>query len=154
MSAFTEASLVISKNDDEVFFAPPTHVNVSEGSYANLTIRRGGDGTSHVIVTYAIEDGSASTSDGDYQIPASQEVSFEPGVFERGISIRIPDDSTPEGVEVFTVKLTNASGDTVLYGEKVATVWILASDGGTGVFQFEAASRNKSGSEGQQIEFR
>ena len=152
--ALTEALLIISKNDDPVFFLPPTHVNVSEGSYANVTIERGGDGTSAVVVTYSTEDETAKSSDQDYQPKVYQQVTIDPGMFKKEISIWVTNDSIPEGVERFTIRLINASGDTVLFGDTVAKVVIFANDGGTGVFQFDSNYLNMTGKEGFPVSFR
>ena len=124
-------------------------MKVREGQYANLTIQRGGDGTSIIDVWYQTVDGNAVSSS-DYQAKTGQ-VRFNIGEFQKNISILVFDDSTPEGVETFKVNLTNSTGDTVLYGDISATVSIFASDGGTGDFQF--ASLNKTTVESTAADF-
>lgn len=145
------ATLVITKNDDPVYFAPPVSIQVREGHYANLTIQRGGDGSSVIDVFYKTEDGTAVSS-GDYQAKSGK-VTFNVGEFQKSISVLVHNDSTPEGVETFKVILTNSTGDTVLYNETTATVSILASDKGTGEFQFASNSLNKTTEEGAPVEF-
>ena len=134
-----------------MYFAQPTLVKVREGQYANLTIQRGGDGTSSIDVSYQTVDGTA-TSPGDYQAKTGQ-VRFNVGEFQKNISIWVLDDSTAEGVEMFKVNLTNSTGDTVLYGDVSATVSIFASDGGTGDFQFASNSLNKTTAESTAATF-
>ena len=146
-----KATLIISKNDDAVYFAQPTLIKVREGQYANMTIQRGGDGTNIVDVYYQTFDGTA-TSSADYQATTGQ-VRFNIGEFQKNISILVSDDSTPEGVETFTVNLTNSTGDTVLYGDTSVTVSIFASDGGTGDFQFASNSLNKTTTESAAVDF-
>lgn len=146
-----EATLVIIKNDDPVYFAQPTLVKVREGQYANLTIQRGGDGASVISVSYKTVDGTA-ISPADYQAKTGQ-VSFNVGEFQKNISVWVLDDITPEAVETFRVNLTNSTGNTVLYGNTSATVSIFASDGGTGDFQFASNSLNKTTSESTSADF-
>ncbi|PFX17387.1 G-protein coupled receptor 98 [Stylophora pistillata] len=147
-----EATLIISKNDDPVYFAPPTSIQVQEGLYANLIIERGGDGNDAVDVFYQTIDGTATSSSGDYQSKTAK-VTFDVGEFQKTISIMVSNDSTPEGVETFTVRLLNSTGDTVLYNKTAATVTILASDKGTGVFKFASSSLNKTTQENAAVEF-
>lgn len=147
-----EATLIITKNDNPVYFAPPTSIQVREGQYANLTIERGGDRSSVVGVFYQTMDGTATSSSGDYQAKTAQ-VTFSVGEFQKSISIWVLNDSTPEGVETFTVNLINSTGDTVLYNKTTATVSILANDRGTGVFQFASNSLNKTTEENAAVEF-
>ncbi|KAK3711287.1 hypothetical protein QZH41_015002 [Actinostola sp. cb2023] len=149
--AHLNATLTISKNDDPVYFDAPTHVNVSEGQTANLTVRRGGDGLGSIIVTYSTFDGTAHASDSDY-VPIVGRVAFGVGEFFKRITITIPDDDKPEGVEYLTVKLITATGDTVIQND-VAMVTIYASDAGTGVFHFAESSLNKTVSETGVINF-
>lgn len=148
-----EATLIISKNDDPVYFAPPTSIRIQEGLYANLTIERGGDGGDTVDVFYQTVDGTATSTSGDYQ-PKTAKVTFDVGEFQKTISIMVLNDSTPEGVETFTVSLLNSTGDTVLYNKPIATVTILASDKGSGVFKFASNSLNKTTQENAAVEFK
>ena len=145
------ATLIVTKNDDPVYFAQPTLVQVREGHYANLTIRRGGDGASSINVSYQTLDGTAAAG-GDF-LAITRQVTFNVGEFEKEISIWIIDDSVPEGVETFMVNLTSSSGDTVLHGNTSATVRILANDGGTGTFQFASNSVNKTTTESTAVDF-
>lgn len=146
-----EATLIITKNDDPVYFAQPTLVRVKEGEYANLTIQRGGDGTSAIEVSYHTVDGTA-ISPSDYQAKTGK-VTFNIGEFTKQISVFVVDDGTPEGVETFQVNLTNSTGNTVLYGDLAATVSIFASDGGTGNFQFASHSLNETTTESASASF-
>lgn len=147
-----KATLIITKNDNPVYFAPPVSVQVREGHNANFTVQRGGDGSSVVDVFYKTEDGTAKSSSGDYQAKSGK-VTFNVGEFQKIISVLVLNDSTPEGVETFKVILTNSTGDTVLYNETTATVSILASDKGTGEFQFASSSLNKTTEEGATVGF-
>ncbi|XP_068693739.1 adhesion G-protein coupled receptor V1-like isoform X3 [Montipora foliosa] len=146
------ATLIVTKNDDPVYFAQPTLVQVREGHYANLTIRRGGDGASSISVSYQTLDGTAAAG-GDFLAITAGQVTFNVREFEKEISIWIINDSVPEGVETFMVNLTSSSGDTVLYGNTSATVRILANDGGTGTFQFASNSVNKTTTESTAVVF-
>ena len=148
-----EATLIISKNDDPVYFAPPTSIRIQEGLYANLTIERGGDGSDTVDVFYQTVDGIATSTSGDYQ-PKTAKVTFDVGEFQKTISIMVLNDSTPEGVETFKVSLLNSTGDTVLHNKTIATVTILASDKGSGVFKFASNSLNKTTQENAAVEFK
>ena len=147
-----EATLIITKNDDPVYFAPPVSIQVKEGHYANFTIQRGGDGSSVVDVFYKTEDGTATSLSGDYQAKEGK-VTFNVGEFQKSISVLVLNDSTPEGVETFKVILTNSTGDTVLFNETIANVSILASDKGTGEFLFASSPLNKTTEEGATVEF-
>jgi hypothetical protein len=71
------------------------------------------------------------------------QVTFGIGEYTKAISVVILDDVKPEGVENFTVKLINSTGDTVLQNA-VAMVSIYASDAGTGLFQFSESALNKT----------
>ena len=135
-----------------MYFALPVSIQVREGHYANLTVQRGEDGSSVVDVFYKTEDGTAKSSSGDYQAKSGK-VTFNVGEFQKRISVLVLNDTTPEGVETFEVILTNSTGDTVLYNETTATVSILASDKGTGEFQFASISLNKTTEEGTTEEF-
>ena len=146
-----KATLIVAKNDDPVYFAQPTLVQVKEGQYANLTIKRGGDGSSVIDVSYQTVDRTAVSPD-DYQARTGN-VSFNVGEFEKKISIWVNDDSSAEGVEKFLVNLTRSSGNTVLYGNTSATVVIFSSDGGTGSFQFASSSVNRTTAEGIAVDF-
>lgn len=147
-----EATLIITKNDDPVYFAPPASIQVREGHFANLTIQRGGNGRSVVEVFYQTVDDTATSSSGDYKAQTEQ-VTFNVGEFQKSISIWVLNDNTPEGVETFKVNLINSTGDTVLHNETTATVSILANDRGTGVFQFASNSLNKTIVESASAEF-
>lgn len=146
-----KATLIVTKNDDPVYFAQPTQVQVREGQYANLTIKRGGDGSSVIDVWYQTVDGTAVSSN-DYQARTGN-VTFDVGEFEKEISIWVNDDSSPEGVEKFVVNLTSSSGNTVLYGNTSATVVIFSSDGGTGSFQFASNPVNRTTAESSPVYF-
>ena len=146
-----KATLIVTKNDDPVYFAQPTLVQVKEGQYANLTIKRGGDGSSVIDVSYQTVDGTAVSPD-DYQARTGN-VSFDVGEFDKKISILVNDDSSAEGVEKFLVNLTRSTGNTVLHGNTYATVVIFSSDGGTGSFQFASSSVNRTTAEGIAVDF-
>ncbi|XP_015763361.1 PREDICTED: G-protein coupled receptor 98-like [Acropora digitifera] len=152
----TVINITIKENDDAygVFgFRTANIVKtiVKEGQYANLTIKRGGDGSSVIDVSYQTVNGTAVSPD-DYQARTGN-VAFDVGEFEKEISILVNDDSSAEGVEKFLVNLTRSSGNTVLYGNTSATVVIFSSDGGTGSFQFASSSVNRTTAEGIAVDF-
>ena len=150
LGAQTQATLVIDKNDDPVFFSVAA-VRVSEGQYANLTIVRGGDGDSVVTVMFSTQDGTAKEGS-DYDAKSGQ-ITFGRGIFRQEVSFHVIDDSTPEGVESFSVRLSNVTGNAVLRGTTVVTVTIDSSDDATGVFGFVAGAENKTALEGSPVQF-
>ncbi|XP_070712518.1 sodium/calcium exchanger 1a [Pempheris klunzingeri] len=98
----------VSMNDfsSKVFFDPGTYQCLENcGSVALNVVRRGGDLTSTVSVSYRTEDGTANAGS-DYQFTEGTIV-FKPGETEKELRIDIIDDDIFEEDEHFLVHLTN-----------------------------------------------
>ncbi|CAB4012860.1 G- coupled receptor 98, partial [Paramuricea clavata] len=149
-----EAQLTIVRNDDAIEFAAPAHVRVDEGERATFTILRHGRTDEAIHVSYTTEDGSAMSSDRDYN-PITQQILFANGETQKSISVYISDDDKPESDENFTIVLTSSTGDTSIYGNTVAVVTIAASDDPNGIFHFDGNSDlNKTANERGTVSFK
>ena len=103
--------------------------NVSEGvGTATLTVNRVGGSAGAVTVNYATSDGTA-TGTLDYT-PISGLLSWADGVTaSKSIKVRIKEDALVEGIESFTVTLSNATGGATLGSPAAAVVTITDNDG-------------------------
>ncbi|XP_022523856.2 sodium/calcium exchanger 1a isoform X5 [Astyanax mexicanus] len=98
----------VSDNDfsSKIFFDPGTYQCLENcGSVALNVVRRGGDLTSTISVSYRTEDGTANAGS-DYEFSEGVIV-FNPGEAEKEIRIEIIDDDIFEEDEHFLVHLSN-----------------------------------------------
>ncbi|HMF13115.1 MAG TPA: Calx-beta domain-containing protein, partial [Gemmataceae bacterium] len=116
---------------------PPTlkinDVSITEGKRGTklltFTVTLTGLTEKYVSVNYATADGTAKTSDHDYQA-TSGTLYFAPGQTTATFSVVIFGDSRKEPNETFSVNLSGASEATILDGVGIGT--ILNDDGGKG----------------------
>ena len=81
---------------------------------------------------------------GSLEMGGENTLNFVKGQRSQNITVFVYDDNNPEGDETFEVWLKTPSGGAQLAGkESVAQVTILVSDGGNGIFKFDAASLKK-----------
>jgi hypothetical protein len=80
-----------------------------------------------VSVSYATQDGTATTANNDY-LAAAGSLTFNPGETSKSVSITIVGDNTSEPDEVFLVVLSNPSGAGLASG--IGTGTIVDNDGG------------------------
>ncbi|XP_043920117.1 adhesion G-protein coupled receptor V1 [Protopterus annectens] len=152
LGSLLTATLQITKNDDAVFFAEPATLRVPEGEVANFTVLRNGSTDIVMTVIYQTIDGLATENDGDFiPVKSNNTLIFEIGENAKNISIVVNDDNNPETDEPFYIILFNSTGDTVVYGAKMATVIIEASDDPNGIFSLEPV--NKAVEEGRSNKF-
>ena len=144
--SLTEAQITVLENDTPIRFTQAvTQVSEDSGS-VEVTITRGllEDGTEmgnldvETTVRYATVAGSA-TAGMDFTA-SNDTIMFPPGVTSQTISIGILGDEEPEGDEVFTVVLSDASPDAVTYAPSVAMIVIELNDNAGGLVQFDPAS--------------
>lgn len=129
-------------------------MRVDEGEQATLTILRHGRTNEVIRVNYTTKDGSAMSTDRDYN-PITRQILFASGETQKSISVYIPDDDKPESDENFTIVLTSSTGDTSIYGNAVAVVTIAASDDPNGIFHFDGNSDlNKTANERGTVSFK
>ncbi len=95
-------------------------VDESAGT-ATFTVTRSGSTTGDVTVSYSTIDGSASAP-GDFEYTAGSLTFTDGGSSSQTIRVPIVDDVDAEGVESFTVNLSNATGGTIADGEGTATI--------------------------------
>ncbi|XP_068103893.1 adhesion G-protein coupled receptor V1 [Hyperolius riggenbachi] len=136
------ATLVISKNDDAVFFAEPIIVWIDEGQVANFTIVRSGSADFVSSVTYITVSGTANAKDGDFNYIAGKTLVFGIGQTMQKMSVSTNEDDTPETDEFFYLQLLNATGDTVVSGNGNATIVIRANDDPNGIFHIEPVDKS------------
>jgi hypothetical protein len=84
-----------------------------------------------VTVNYATADGTATTSDNDYQA-ASGVVNFAPGETSKTISVSVVGDNDAEPDEDFFVQLIGVQGGSIVGGDGTATIVNDDSGGGGG----------------------
>ena len=82
-----------------------------------MTLRRDGPTDTGLTVRYLTVDGTARAGDGDYVAMTTGTLTFNVGEVQRSISVRVLDDATPEGKEMFYVKVYEIIGrcSTLLY---------------------------------------
>jgi DNA-binding protein len=74
-----------------------------------------------VFVSYATQDGTATSADADY-VPESSLVTFNPGETSKQLTIDVHGDTKVEPDETFTVKLLQATGATITDATGAATI--------------------------------
>lgn len=110
--------------DPRVGFATTEYEFDEARGVASVTVSRSFGGSGALSVDYATSDGSA-TAGTDYGA-ASGTINWADGdLSDKVITIGILPDSLNEGIETFTVTLSNPSAGTIPAGEDVATVSIL-----------------------------
>jgi len=131
--SLASATVTIVDNDflpgDLTFSAPAYSVGESAGSVIVTLLRTNGS-TGAVSVEYATVDGTARAGN-DY-VGQSGTLVFTEGQTSQSIIITILDDSLVEGDEIFTVRLANPGGGTIISGPTNATVTILDEEIGPG----------------------
>ncbi|XP_048383057.2 adhesion G-protein coupled receptor V1 isoform X4 [Stegostoma tigrinum] len=143
LGSVLNATLLINKNDDPIYFEDPINLRVQEGSVANFTVVRNGSADKVVAVVYDVENGGASSIKGDFLSPGENNtLVFEVGERAKTISVVINEDDVPETDEVFYIMLLHSTGDTVVYDTSRATVIIEANDDPNGIFSLEPFEKN------------
>lgn len=99
---------------------------ILEGNAALLSIRRSGNTTNTVTVSYATADGTA-TAGIDYTA-TSGTVDFAPGQTQRDIVVPLSSDAVAEPNKTFTVTLGIAAGNAATTAPSVSTVTIRDDD--------------------------
>ncbi|XP_038661208.1 adhesion G-protein coupled receptor V1 isoform X3 [Scyliorhinus canicula] len=139
LGSVLNATLLITKNDDPIYFEDPIVLRVEEGSVANFTVARNGSVDFVAAVVYNVESEGTSNSDEDIiALSENNTLVFEVGERTQNISVVINEDNVPETDETFYIVLVNSTGDTVVYGTSRATVIIEANDDPNGIFLLEA----------------
>ncbi|WP_416673345.1 Calx-beta domain-containing protein [Egbenema bharatensis] len=110
-----------------------SNASVTEGNTgtttASFTVTLSHATSQAVTVTYATEDGTATTADGDYVgIPATT-LTFAPGETSKTINVIINGDNKHEANETFQVKLSAANNATINPDAAIGTGTILNDDG-------------------------
>lgn len=101
----TQASGLVTIIDDDRFPAISiSSTSANEGSSAQFVVSLSRSSTSPVSVMYETVHGT--TDSGDYT-PTSGSLTFTPGVTEMTVTVPIIRDTTPEGIESFSVSLKN-----------------------------------------------
>ncbi|CAH1797156.1 unnamed protein product [Owenia fusiformis] len=148
----TEATVTINKNDDAIHFKVPITQSTSESGSVEFTIVRDGELKTPATVKYRTIDGTAKSGELDYTAVVDGVLQFAIGEMEKVITIATLEDEIPETDEVFYVRLYDAQGDVVVFGNVEATVTIMANDEANGVFKFSPPFM-KTGNEGTPISF-
>jgi hypothetical protein len=134
-----KASVIISDNDQPPgqiqFLSSEFRIREGAGSVSLIVVRRDG-GAGEVSVDYKTEDGTAKAGS-DYTA-ASGTLTFGPGQLSRAITIAVEKDSIAEGIETFTVALSNPVGGAKLGSPNTAAVSIFDEEP-AGVVQFARA---------------
>ncbi len=117
------ASLVIVDDECSLAFSSPTYSTNEYVPFASLVVTRTGGTVNPVFVDFATSDGTATnaqdylaqqgrvnfTGDGFVLLPGgSGQLVFRPGETNKIINIALLDDTLGEGVETFSVALSNA----------------------------------------------
>ncbi|XP_035665839.1 adhesion G-protein coupled receptor V1-like [Branchiostoma floridae] len=135
LGAPSTSTVTVAHNDDAVYFSDP-EVYINEPGSATLTVRRNGSANYVSSVQYrTVED---TANEFDFQF-TNGTITFAVGEREKQLVVTSLDDNRPETNEMFRVELFAATGDTVVYGNTEARVYIRASDDPNGVFSFAPA---------------
>ena len=105
-------------------------VQEAANATVDFTVTLSRAGTATVTVDYATSDGSSpngATAGADYTA-ASGTLTFAPGETAKTISVPVIDDSHDEVQEIFTLTLSNASGDNAWLSDATATGTIENTD--------------------------
>ncbi|KAL8615956.1 hypothetical protein ACOMHN_034632 [Nucella lapillus] len=136
------ATVIILENDNPVIFTE-NMVYLEEPGVHMFTVKRSGNLSSSVSVTYRTLDGSATTLKGDYQQIFRETLNFAAQESTKTLTVKVLDDTVPEGNETFTLELFDATGDLLITDNSRTTVVILANDDAYGVFSLETPSNDK-----------
>jgi hypothetical protein len=144
LGAQSSAIVTISENDPtppagSLQFSGASYSVNENGINATITVTRTGGSFGAVSVDYATADGTATAST-DYTT-TSGTLTFADGEVNQTISIPIVDDASYEGVENFTISLSNVVGGAALGIPVSATVSITDNDPvpSAGSLQFSGA---------------
>ncbi|XP_032873159.1 adhesion G-protein coupled receptor V1 [Amblyraja radiata] len=136
------ATLLINKNDDPIYFEEPIVIRVQEGTVGNFTVVRNGSTDFVAVVVYNVESGGAVQSEGDFHSQTeNMTLVFEVGEQTKTISVIINEDDIPETDETFYIVLLNSTGDAVVYQPERATVIIEANDDPNGIFSLDPSEK-------------
>jgi hypothetical protein len=134
-----KASLIIGDNDQPPgqiqFLSGEFRIREGAGSVTLIVARREG-AAGEVSVDYQTTDGTAKAGS-DYTA-ASGTLTFGPGQLSRAITIPVEKDTISEGVETFTVALSNPTGGAKLGTPSSAAISIIDAEP-AGVVQFGRA---------------
>lgn len=101
------------QNDDVVRTLAVSNIFQQEGDSGNsdfvFSVNLSGVSSQQAVVTYTVDDGSATLADNDY-VDGSGTLTFTPGQTSKTITVSVVGDLTNEGDETFTVKVTPQSG--------------------------------------------
>lgn len=113
----------------------------------NLTVLRTQGTHGDIQVHYFIRRRNIQENDfhvyGSLEKGGENTLDFVEGQRSQNITVFVYDDNNPEGDETFEVWLKTPSGGAQLAGKKFVEVTLLVSDGGNGIFTFDAASLHK-----------
>ncbi len=118
-----QAVLTIIDNE-EGFALSVNDVTQAEGNGANFvtfTVSLSGPAANPVGVTYATQDGTA-TSPSDYNAINEGQLTFQPGETEKSVSVGVNGDTTVEPDETFSLNLIGATNASIADGTGVATL--------------------------------
>ncbi|XP_066273052.1 adhesion G-protein coupled receptor V1-like isoform X1 [Branchiostoma lanceolatum] len=135
LGAPSTSTVTVTHNDDAVYFSDP-EVYIDEPGTATLTVRRNGSANYVSSVQYRTAEDTANEFDFQF---TNGTITFGVGEREKQLVVTALDDDRPETNEMFLVELFAATGDTVVYGNTAARVYIRASDDPNGVFSFAPA---------------
>ncbi len=99
-------SIIDNDGRPQIGFASPALQTTEASGSIEVKVIRSGNNTDAVSVDYATSDGSAIAGL-DY-LSATGTITFEPGEFEKTITVNIIDNNIPEPTETFNISLLNA----------------------------------------------
>ena len=130
------------QNDDVVRNLGITNVFQQEGDSGNsnfvFTVSLTAASSQDIVVTYVVDDGSATTADNDY-VDASGTLTFAPGQVSKTIPISVVGDMTNEGDETFVVNVTTQS-PLVANGSATGTGTILEDEAKQVIIRLQVAN--------------
>ena len=143
LGAGASAPLTIVDDDKAGRFrlSAPTYLVAESGKNAPVTIQRvaGSGAAAGIVVSFALSDGTALASRGDYIVPVNSSVTFSAADSAKTVLVAIPENTLVDGPRAFTFMLTGASGGGVIDTPASAIVTIGDNDTG-GTLQFSAAT--------------
>ncbi len=121
-----------------------TNVSLAEtNSTIDLEVRRRGDASDTVNVSVFTQDGTAIAGQ-DYQ-PINTNLVFGAGEWSKTVAVTLLDDRLVEGLEQFTVRLTNATGGFAIVSPATVTVSIQDYNAGVEFLSDEFNGRVEDG---------
>ena len=126
------AKLKVLANDFPVILFPSVR-NIEEGSSFNFQVVVKKVFNEDIVVSVTSIPKSATINDFD---APTRNITIKAGQLSANYTVHIPQDDIPEMTEEFDLMLTATSGDTVLYSNFSAVVFIPPNDDPGGVVQF------------------